>query len=45
MASIYYPNSETYLAIKNEKITSLIAMAEDYTRKIIREYGEALKNE
>ena len=29
MASIYLPNSESYLAIENEKITGFIAMAED----------------
>ncbi len=34
MASIYLPNSETYLAIENEKITGFIAMAKDYLAAI-----------
>lgn len=34
MASIYLPNSETYLAIENEKIAGFISMAENFLAAI-----------
>jgi len=34
MASIYLPNSETYLAIDNERIVGFIAMTENYLAAI-----------
>ncbi|KAA3639895.1 MAG: GNAT family N-acetyltransferase [Bacteroidetes bacterium] len=34
MASVYLPNSETYLAIENEKIAGFISMATNYLAAI-----------
>ena len=34
MASVYLPNSETYLAIEDERITGFVAMAENYLAAI-----------
>ncbi|WP_289024250.1 N-acetyltransferase [uncultured Salegentibacter sp.] len=34
MASIYLPNSETYLAIEDEKIAGFVAMAENFLAAI-----------